>query len=81
MSDLLKSLRRFICLNRMILDEEGDYCDFEEVVFIVEKLQKALRLACGELSTYGAHINKHPEQVYEEILAEVEKINKENDDD
>ncbi len=34
----------------------------------IERLKKALRLAAGELSTYGSHTTEHPEAVYNSLL-------------
>ena len=34
----------------------------------VERLQCCLRVAAGELSTYGNHTTKHPQEVYEYLL-------------
>ncbi len=34
----------------------------------IERLQTALLLAAGELSTYGRHACRHPEEVYDGLL-------------
>lgn len=44
----------------------------------IELLKKALRLAAGELSTYGDNQSKHPEEVYDKLLADAEKLEEED---
>lgn len=41
----------------------------EQAEATIERLKTALRLAAGELSTYGNHTTQHPQDVYDELLA------------
>jgi len=45
----------------------------KQVIKRNEHLQKALRLAAGELSRYGEHTNTHPEDLYKDILDDAGK--------
>lgn len=56
-------------------DDNDIQQDLRKISNKIQQLQKALRLACGELSTYGPHTNTHPQQLYDDIMNEAISVN------
>ena len=55
------------------------YCDkkmeLEDAQDRIEKLEKALRVAAGYISTFPPHTDQHPQDVYDWILKEADYEN------